>query len=262
MRELFRRIAAPQLRDRAGLVRYVATASCLAVLLALAVDVAQQLIFFTDWATALRSWAVTIVLAAGIAVLLLGWIGRSHLALYQAKQAVELLSRTDPLTGLANRRALLEAAERGGMALMVLVIIDIDHFKRVNDTHGHRIGDGVLQAASAIMAWELGGEGVLGRLGGEEFALLAPGEAPEALLQRLVRLRDRLAQQPVVVDGRAVSITISAGAALQPADSFDALYSEADRALYAAKQGGRNRICLSEALQRRCPAPLEARPAA
>ncbi|EFH12089.1 GGDEF domain-containing protein [Pseudoroseomonas cervicalis] len=253
MRELFRRIAAPQLRDRAGLARYVATATGAAVLLALAVDVAQQLLFFTDWPTALRSWAVTIVIATGIGVLLLGWIGRAHLALYEAKQQAERLSRTDPLTGLANRRALLEAAERGDLALMALVIIDLDHFKRVNDTHGHRVGDAVLQAVSGILAAELGEEGVLARLGGEEFALLAPGEAPAALLARLVRLRDRLADQPVVAEGRAVSVTISAGVALRQAGSFDALYGEADRALYAAKQGGRNRICLSEPLRHLCP---------
>jgi len=254
LRQLLKLLIAPEVRDAAGLRRYVAVAVLAAVVAALLMDVANQMAFFIDWTTAIRSWIVTLVVALLIATPLLTWIGRAHLALYQAKLKVEQLSRTDPLTGLPNRRALLEEAERMGATLMVLVIIDIDHFKKVNDTYGHRAGDTVLRRAGQIMANSLAGCGTLGRVGGEEFALVSNGPSPPALLERLGSLRDRLAAHPMVTDGQTVTITISVGAALRHQQSFDELYSEADRALYAAKRSGRNRICLSPHLQSCCEA--------
>lgn len=255
---MLRLVATPKVTDRRSLRRYVAVASGWALFVAMLVDVASQLVFFISWEVALRSWLITIGVALGIAIPILNWIGRAQLALYQSKTEMERLSRTDPLTGLPNRRALLEAAEQPGPRLMILVILDIDHFKRVNDTLGHRIGDAVLRGLGQIMAQELAGYGTLGRLGGEEFALIATHHPPQALLDRLAGLRDRLAGHPLLIEGHAVSITLSAGAALRQDGGFDQLYSEADRALYAAKQAGRNRICLSAALQALVQAPRDA----
>ncbi|WP_159996888.1 GGDEF domain-containing protein [Roseomonas sp. 18066] len=251
---LLRTLWAPVIRDRRELRRYVVIGTLAALGGAMAVDVLNQLAFFVSWSVAFRSWLVTALVAPALAVPLLGFLARSHLALWQGKQEMERLSRTDFLTGLPNRRALMEAAEQGAVTAMVLVIIDIDRFKRINDSLGHRGGDQVLRIVAQALAGQLADFGLLGRLGGEEFALIATHPDTAPLLARLEALRARLAGQPILVEGRAVSVTISAGAALRQAMSFDELYTAADRALYQAKQGGRNRIC--------CAAPLPAPPAA
>ncbi|WP_419897161.1 GGDEF domain-containing protein [Roseomonas sp. USHLN139] len=219
-----------------------------AMVFALAIDVANQLFFFVSWEVALRSWLVTGLVVPTLAVPLLGFMARSHLALWEGKQEMARLSRTDSLTGLANRRALMEAAEQGVITAMVLVIIDLDRFKRINDSLGHRAGDHVLRIVSQALSEELAGFGLLGRLGGEEFALISTHPDAAALVARLEAARARLAGQAILVEGRATSVTISAGAALREAMSFDELYAAADRALYEAKQGGRNRICCAPPL--------------
>lgn len=249
VRSPLRLIVAPDIQDRRGLRRYVAGATAAAVVAALLLDIVNQFVFFIDWAVALRSWLVTILVALLVATPILSWIGRAHLALADSRRQLEHVSRTDPLTGLPNRRALMEAAEHSGTAWMVLVILDIDHFKRVNDTHGHRVGDAVLRAVSRIMEEALGEFGMLGRIGGEEFALISTLAPSREVLDRLEAMRDRFAARPMLTEGLAVLVTISAGAAVGHQRSFDALYLEADRALYTAKRAGRNRICLSEELQ-------------
>ncbi|PHK95191.1 hypothetical protein CR162_09520 [Pseudoroseomonas rhizosphaerae] len=249
MRGPLRLIIAPDIQDQRGLRRYVASATAAAVVGALLLDVINQMVFFIDWTTALRSWVVTVFVALVVAIPILGWIGRAHLALAESRRDLERISRTDPLTGLPNRRALMEAAERGDAAWMVLVILDIDNFKRVNDTHGHRVGDALLCAASRRMEEALGPFGLLGRMGGEEFAFISSTTPSREVLERLEAMLGQFAAGPMVADGQAVLVTLSAGAAIGRQCGFDALYSEADRALYAAKRAGRNRICLSDALR-------------
>jgi diguanylate cyclase (GGDEF)-like protein len=247
-RNILRPVLNPVVRSPAELRRYLACANAAAVGAALLVDVAQQLIFFTDWETAIRSWVVTIMVAVVIALPLLGSLGYAHLNLWRTKMQLELLSRTDDLTSLPNRRALLLAFDRAWAEDPILVLIDVDHFKRVNDLHGHGVGDVVLQLLAGVLAEELGGFGVVGRLGGEEFALVAPGGAPEALLGQLEHLRQRLSDTPFEIDGMMVPITVSAGAASTDGRDFDAVYHDADRALYAAKRAGRNQLHLSGSL--------------
>jgi diguanylate cyclase (GGDEF)-like protein len=243
-------IIRPTVRDQRELIVYVASATALAVMIALAIDVANQLVFFVDWATCFRSWAVTIFAAIVIAVPILYGIGRTHLALHQAKVTVERLSLMDPLTGLANRRAILDHAEAAAGTTLVLIIIDLDRFKSVNDTHGHRVGDLVLKSVGQQMAAELGSVGIVGRLGGEEFAVLSSDTPPDIVLRKVEGFCTHIAAMPIVAHGVAVKVTVSAGAAVGSGQSFDALYADADRALYAAKAAGRNRICLSAALQK------------
>lgn len=257
LRQLAKRVLGTQITSKRDLFGYVLRTSSICAAVALAVDVLNQSIFFISWSEALRSWALTIVLAFGIAVVVSRIIGKSHLDLYRAKQVVETLSRTDALTGLPNRRALLEVAETPDA--MVLVIVDIDRFKRVNDTYGHMAGDAVIRRIADVMTKELGGLGQLGRLGGEEFALLTSGVTREALSDRLGAFRDRVADTPVIVGEIAVKVTISAGVALRgPGDSFAQLYSAADQALYLAKAAGRNRVTFAEAIG--VPAKAEAEP--
>lgn len=159
------------------------------------------------------------------------------------------LALTDPLTGLPNRRALVEAIRRerervrrfGGSA--AVLVIDVDNFKTVNDSHGHPFGDEVLQHVARAIGTALRASDVVGRLGGEEFVVLAP----ESNLARAMLLaeRIRLAVSTAFVGSgtRAASVTVSAGVALlRDSDSVEEVMARADAALYKAKFNGRNRV--------------------
>jgi diguanylate cyclase (GGDEF)-like protein len=156
----------------------------------------------------------------------------------------------DPLTSLYNRRFLdeslkqeLSKAKRDGKSVGV-IMIDIDHFKKINDTHGHKMGDVVLVAvANALMDNVRGGD-IVCRFGGEEFAIVLPGANLAITLGRAEALRSIVGQ--IKFDGLGIPVepvTISLGAAIYPehGDSEEALLKSADRALYAAKSAGRNR---------------------
>ncbi len=141
-----RRYVSTRIRTVRELTSFVVRITTLCVAIALAVDVVNQLVFFESWAVAIRSWTISAALAFVIAAPISRTIGKAHLELFRAKQVVDKLSRTDPLTGLANRRALIETAERAMAVALILVIFDIDRFKRINDAHGHIAGDTVIQA--------------------------------------------------------------------------------------------------------------------
>jgi two-component system, cell cycle response regulator len=164
------------------------------------------------------------------------------------------MATVDAATEVFNRRYLFDALRRE-MRLarrhereLALVCVDLDHFKHVNDRWGHPAGDAVLRDSAAMMRSALQGAGTLGRLGGEEFAVVLPGAALETARAVAQRLCDAVAAHPFVVAGGATPTvhrqTLSAGvAALTPdMDEPTALLSAADRQLYAAKEGGRNRV--------------------
>ncbi len=157
---------------------------------------------------------------------------------------------TDALTGISNRRYFLARGEqelrrarRFGRPLCAMML-DIDHFKRVNDTHGHAAGDIVLQSMVQSAQGRLRGTDTIGRLGGEEFAVLMPETELSAATEVANRLRQSIAAQEISLGKSSLSITVSIGvAALHPEDAdIDALLHRADTALYQAKQGGRNRV--------------------
>jgi diguanylate cyclase (GGDEF)-like protein len=240
---LFRRYFSTRIGSQPELTSFVVRITLLCVAIAVTVDVVNQLVFFESWGAALRSWSISAVVSAVIAAPISRAIGKAHLELFRAKQVVEKLSRTDPLTGLANRRALIETAESSVALALILVIFDIDRFKRINDAHGHLAGDTVIQAVSAAMVEQLAPLGLLCRLGGEEFALLANHRDMEDVLDAVWSFRDRLAAAPIIIGDQAIQVTISAGVAKQqPGTTFNQLYADADRALYLAKSSGRNRI--------------------
>ena len=167
-----------------------------------------------------------------------------HEGLYQA--AVH-----DPLTGLLNRRALdarlaqaFSYAMRHGPTL-VLVVIDLDHFKQVNDRWGHDGGDLVLKSVSARIREQVRTEDLVGRFGGEEFVLVLQGARPEEAIALADRIRQRVAAVPVRVPNGEVSVTLSIGVAHAgeaAVESSADLFVLADKRLYAAKRGGRNRV--------------------
>jgi diguanylate cyclase (GGDEF)-like protein/PAS domain S-box-containing protein len=164
------------------------------------------------------------------------------------QRELERLARTDSLTGLANRHVLQEAlgreaARRGhGNTQLALVLLDLDHFKQVNDAFGHPAGDGVLVEVARRLERTVRAGEVLARVGGEEFAWLLPAcSGGDAAIAAADRARAAIAAGRF---GRAGTLTMSAGVGLMPTPcDGDVLYRMADRALYEAKQRGRNRTC-------------------
>ncbi len=165
-------------------------------------------------------------------------------------------SRRDPLTGVSNRRAGEEAlqdalARREPVAVALL---DLDHFKRINDTYGHPAGDAVLVAVAGALEGAVRGDDMIARFGGEEFAVVAPSTTLEAAAELAERLRERVARLTFPSETAIPSVTVSIGVTAwhgfgEPPEPA-ALIAEADRALYDAKEGGRDRVVVAQ------PAPL------
>ena len=155
----------------------------------------------------------------------------------------------DPLTGIANRRSLLEGAERllrrsqESGAPLSIAMFDLDHFKHVNDAHGHEVGDRVLRGFTQTVRGAVRPTDLFGRYGGEEFLLLMPGVSIEAAFAVADRARFQFAQDYKFIDGRPLAATFSAGVALAASDAtVEQVIAAADAAMYVAKNGGRNRV--------------------
>jgi diguanylate cyclase (GGDEF)-like protein/PAS domain S-box-containing protein len=157
------------------------------------------------------------------------------------RAALERAATRDPLTGLFNRRALSERIGDDAGSRRGILYLDLDHFKPINDTHGHGVGDRVLAAvAKRIMGAVRPDDGV-GRFGGDEFVVLCQDVDRPTLEEIAERIRQRVSQM-LVVDGHELRVSVSVGLALGGATDTR-LLEEADRALYRAKSSGRNRIC-------------------
>jgi len=241
----FETLAHPVIRDTAELRTYVAKVCAVAAVVALCADVVNHLFFWASWEESLRSWAITVMISIAIAFPVSRAIARAHLALHSLKDNFEVLSRTDSLTGLLNRRALFDTADSA--RIIALVIADIDRFKNVNDTHGHLVGDRVIREIADILVGELGDLGQVGRIGGEEFALFADSTDDGLVRFRLEQARVRISLARILTrEGTPVKVTISIGAAFAgAAPDLDTLYASADDALYAAKAAGGNRVAFA-----------------
>ncbi|AVM72621.1 Diguanylate cyclase DosC [Magnetospirillum gryphiswaldense MSR-1] len=206
-------------------------------------------------------WVYTVLAVGGIFVLVVATVAaqvvrlnrRLRREIEERRRLEQILTHqamTDPLTGLCNRRHFilraneeLHRARRTGAPLAVLYL-DVDHFKTINDNYGHGLGDQVLVTVARACRDALGGEDLLARMGGEEFAAVLPGQDKVAAQMTAERLRRCLGE--VVTrseDGRLITITISIGVATLADDDGDMLtvLDRADRALYQAKTLGRNR---------------------
>ncbi|GAA0387997.1 hypothetical protein GCM10009530_43850 [Microbispora corallina] len=168
---------------------------------------------------------------------------------------LQAAARTDPKTGLLNAAAWqreadteIIRAQRTGVPL-ALVLVDIDHFKRVNDTYGHLVGDQVLIQVATTLRSQLREYDVVGRFGGEEFVVLLPGADVTEARRVAERLRRRVGRMAVSAEQAMVTVTVSAGVAIMNVHGEDLieLLAAADLALYRAKELGRDRICLPAA---------------
>lgn len=197
---------------------------------------------------------LVIVLLAGLAFLAAYLSVQRRLRLDREHENRALLERhatIDALTGIRNRRSFYELGERAlkqaqrTQEPLAALMVDADYFKKVNDTYGHAVGDLVLQELARVMTATVREEDVLGRIGGEEFAVLLRHMALDQALDVAERLRDQVEQLHVVVpEGDPIRFTVSLGVAMLSTAEHDLsdLFKKADIALYAAKQQGRNRV--------------------
>ena len=189
-----------------------------------------------------------IVFAVGTAVFLLALVKE------RKEAASTMAARTDGLTGIANRAAFMDSGERviercrHEKAPASVLMFDLDHFKAVNDTFGHAVGDDVIRKFSEVAGAALLPNDVFGRIGGEEFAVVLPGVSLAAATVRADRIRALFAENCRVVSGRPVEATVSGGVSVSEDASHElsALLECADVALYRAKVEGRNRIHTSD----------------
>ena len=172
-------------------------------------------------------------------------------SLIQAREALRDQAMHDPLTQLLNRRAttdfLISELSRATRDLkpLTVMMVDIDHFKAVNDRFGHPAGDGVLCEVSRRLRASLRAYDIVGRFGGEEFLVVAPGCDMSPGLMRAERLREVVCSQPVTLKDLAIDVTVSVGVATSPEpkpQDLETLLAAADKALYRAKERGRNRV--------------------
>jgi two-component system cell cycle response regulator len=172
--------------------------------------------------------------------------------LRQRNEDLDRISRTDALTGLRNRRhveeylAKLTSLARRNLEPIAVLVIDIDHFKSVNDEHGHEAGDAVLREVAGRMQDSVRLEDMVGRWGGEEFLVVLPNTTDQGAAELAERLRQVVADTPCrLADGDAVQVTISVGCAASLIDDAGILVRSADAAMYQAKQTGRNRVVVA-----------------
>lgn len=191
-----------------------------------------------------------VVVLAGLVLALLAAVTHRRLAVGRnVARELERVAGTDAVTGLANRRAMLERLEealaqsrRSGQPL-TLVMADVDHFKAINDRHGHDAGDAVLVAIGQRLASTLRSQDTLARWGGEEFVLLLPGTSLEAGQAIAERLRSAISAAPFTVAGESVALTITQGVATaRPGMGAQSLIKAADQALYEGKRRGRDQV--------------------
>jgi diguanylate cyclase (GGDEF)-like protein len=185
---------------------------------------------------------------------LLFTIAIAFILLAMAKERTELRHKTaalvDPLTGIANRRAFLEGGSQLARRVdahprpAAVLVIDLGHFKSINDRFGHALGDRVLQVFAETATSNIGPFDLVGRLGGEEFAAVLYDAGKEKALSTAERIRSAFAEVAADVDGRMVAATVSIGVAVSQDGPLDvpAMLALADQALYQAKERGRNRV--------------------
>ena len=243
------------LRAGYGLTAFVVTAQ-LAVLplpwgRALRLGLAPLALLFAPVLLGVRTPDITLwndLWLFGLILALAAWASHAQLALLVDLLRARQDASHDSLTGLANRRSALRRLDsdrnhalRHGERLSTLML-DLDHFKHVNDQWGHASGDLVLVATARVLGEELRGADMGARFGGEEFLAILPATEPAQAMEVAERIRGRIARLSIEVPGGMVSITTSIGiATLELGESVTSLLARTDAALYAAKAGGRNR---------------------
>ena len=204
-------------------------------------------------AAAGMAWALSVLLWRKFTTITLqqAQLENANMELQARQKELQRLTRLDGLTGLYNRNTFVELtrqelarAQRQGSATTIL-LLDLDFFKRVNDTWGHPAGDAVLKNVATVANSTVRNTDLVGRLGGEEFIILLPHTSLEAGRRLAEKLRAHMERTATVWEHQKITTTVSIGVASTTASDkhdFDYLYSQADKALYLAKEKGRNRV--------------------
>ncbi len=175
-----------------------------------------------------------------------------NMELLELMEAMRNSASRDYLTGLYNRRHFFEigntlmANARRIEVPVALAMVDIDHFKNVNDTYGHDIGDEVLKTAATALRGRMRASDLLARFGGEEFCILATNVDAQQAETFFEQMRAILAQTPIPIDGEPINVTASFGVCAGIRDTLDEMIKIADAKLYEAKEAGRNQVCIAE----------------
>ncbi|MFN3440026.1 MAG: diguanylate cyclase [Acidovorax sp.] len=204
----------------------------------------------------------TLTFVATFSVVLVSSMGFVFMSRDRADENNRVMAALDPLTGVANRRSLIAALDRDVARAVrtresiALMMVDIDHFKHVNDQYGHPVGDQVLCSVVNVLRQRVRAQDLVGRYGGEEFMVVLPDTGlvgAEQLARELCKAVEvsRCRVDGVEGDGIAVTVSIGVyGGRLESGDSWDMLIAAADRALYQAKENGRNRVEVATGLRR------------
>ncbi len=204
----------------------------------------------------------TLTFLATFSVVLISSVGFVFMSRDRADENNRVLAALDPLTGVANRRSLIAALDRDVARAqrmrepMALMMVDIDHFKDVNDQYGHPAGDRVLCSVVNVLRQRVRAQDLVGRYGGEEFMVLLPDTGltgAEQLARELCKAVEESRCPADGVPGPGIAVTVSIGVfggRLESGDSWDMLIAAADRALYQAKNNGRNRVEVATGLRR------------
>ncbi|PVY91046.1 diguanylate cyclase (GGDEF)-like protein [Acidovorax sp. 99] len=217
----------------------------------------------SDATNILQSSALqTLTFLATFSVVLVSSVGFVFMSRDRADENNRVLAALDPLTGVANRRSLIAALDRDVARAqrmrepMALMMVDIDHFKDVNDQYGHPAGDRVLCSVVNVLRQRVRAQDLVGRYGGEEFMVLLPDTGltgAEQLARELCKAVEESRCPADGVPGPGIAVTVSIGVfggRLESGDSWDMLIAAADRALYQAKNNGRNRVEVATGLRR------------
>jgi len=200
-------------------------------------------------------------------VLLVASFGFVFMSKDRADEVNRRLAALDELTGVANRRSIIAALDRDvGRAIrtrepLAVMMVDIDFFKHVNDTHGHLAGDRVLRNVADVIRSRIRAQDIVGRYGGEEFLVVLVDTSAQGARRLAEQLREAVQAASCHWGTHRLAVTVSIGVfggRLEPGDSWDQLIHAADSALYRAKQGGRNRVEMAPALERPTRAGLAA----
>jgi diguanylate cyclase (GGDEF)-like protein len=213
---------------------------------------------FEDGSTTQGTPVVGFVYLASYLLMIVNGFGFLLLCKQKDDAQMRRLATVDGLTGLLNRRAFFERADSARLLALrlrkpiALLMLDIDHFKHLNDGFGHGCGDEALKIFADTARGVLRDHDVMGRLGGEEFALALPGTALEGALEAAERLRIAVIEAPVIECAPGYRMTVSIGVVLiDGSEELTAALARADHALYAAKTGGRNRVEVGAPMLRR-----------
>jgi len=258
-----------------AVVAFFAAAMAWALLRRRSASLLQRIIGINDalFATAVAVWVVSgwldkgpldhsiaqqVAYLTGYLLMIVNGFGFLLLCKQKDDQRMARLASTDCLTGLPNRHAFLEQADgarllaqrqRTGLGLLM---IDIDHFKQINDRWGHASGDEALVVFARTVRHLLREHETIGRLGGEEFALLLPGADLDGAVQAAERLRRAIREATVITSGPTYRMTVSIGVVvLDPHEDLGGAMARADHALYAAKRAGRDRVEIGELVRKR-----------